>query len=135
MLSDSTGHLFIESKTKRLRMSAKALLDAAALDKDLSVMASAIAQLYKNILDALSGLTRWVPDRRPIYPIVLTLDDWFMFSPPIQETLDNHVRRRLADAEIEEKMIEEMPYTIASAHEFEIASQIIAQITISGSRA
>src|ERR1700730_1364259 len=35
ILSDSTGHLFIESKTKRLTVDAKTRSDAVALDKDL----------------------------------------------------------------------------------------------------
>jgi hypothetical protein len=84
-LSDATGHLFIESKTKRLTVGAKTLGDPAALDKDLSVMATAIVQHYRNIRDALDSKTRWVPDKRPLYPMILTLEDWFMFSPRVRD--------------------------------------------------
>jgi hypothetical protein len=131
ILSDSTGHLFIESKTKRLTVDAKTRSDSAALDKDLVVMATAVVQHYGNIRDALDGKTTWVPDGLPVYPLVLTLEDWFIFSPRVDEMLNNQVCRLLADAGIPEQVLDEMPYTIASAHEFEIASQIITQVGIS----
>jgi hypothetical protein len=131
VLSDSTGHLFIESKTKRLTVSAKTLSDAAALDKDLVVMAMAIVQHYRNIRDARDGKTTWVPDGLPVFPLVLTLEDWFIISPQIDAMLHRHVCRLLADAGIPEQVLGEMPYTIASAHELEIASQVIAQVGIS----
>jgi hypothetical protein len=130
VLSDSTGHLFIESKTKRLTVNAKTLSDAAALDKDLIVMATAIVQHYRNIRDALDGKTKWVPDGLAVFPLVLTLEDWFILSPRIDEMLNENVRRLLADAGIPGEVLEEMPYTIASAHEFEIASQVIAQVGV-----
>jgi hypothetical protein len=130
ILSDDTGHLFIESKTKRLTLAARTLVEAAALDKDLSVMAAAIVQHYRNIQDALEGKTKWVPDRRPVYPMLLTLEDWFMFSPRAHEMLSEHVRRLLRGTGISEQVLEDMPYTIASAHEFEATSQVIAQVGI-----
>lgn len=131
VLSDSTGHLFIESKTKRLTLNAKTLSDAVALDKDLVVMATAIVQHYRNIRDALDGKTKWVPDGLPVYPLVLTLEDWFIFSPRINEMLSAHVRRLLTEEGVPEQVLQEMPYTVASANEFEIASQVIAQVGIS----
>jgi len=130
VLSDNTGHLFIESKTKRLTVNAKTLSDAVALDKDLVVLATAIVQHYRNIRDALDGKTKWVPDGLPVYPLVLTLEDWFIFSPWVNEMLNKHVRRLLADMCIPEQALEEMPYTIASVLEFEIASQVISQVSI-----
>jgi hypothetical protein len=130
VLSDNTGHLFIESKTKRLTVSAKTLSDTIALDKDLVTMATAITQHYRNIRDALDGKTKWMPDGLPIYPIILTLEDWFIFSPRIDEMLNSHIHRLLADAGISRQVLAEMPFTVASVHEFEITSQIIAQVGI-----
>jgi hypothetical protein len=130
LLSDRTGHLFIECKAKRLTLNAKTLSAPEALDKDLDVMAKAIVQHYRNIEDALKSKTRWVPDDLPIYPLILTLEDWFIISPRVLEKLNKHVRRLLSQAGIDMKVLEEMPYTIASAHEFEITSQIIAQVGI-----
>ena len=121
ILSDETGHIFIESKTKRLTVNAKTLADAVALDKDVIVMAEAIIQHYKNIRDALAGKAKWRSDRLPIYPTILTLEDWFILSPRVDEMLKNHVRKMLAAAAIQESVLDEMPYTIASSHEFELA--------------
>jgi hypothetical protein len=62
--------------------------------------------------------------------LVLTLEDWFIFSPRVAEMLSKHVCRLMAEAGIPKKVLVEMPYTIASAHEFEITSQVIAQVGI-----
>jgi hypothetical protein len=131
ILSDNTGHLFIESKTKRLTLSAKTLSDTAALEKDLVVMAAAVVQHYRNVRDALDAKTKWIPDGLPIYPVILTLEDWFIFSPRIDEILKSHISRLLTEAGIPHQVLAEMPFTVASAHEFEITSQIIAQVGIS----
>lgn len=130
ILTDDTGHLFIEAKTKRLTLNAKNLSDTEALEKDLAVMANAIVQHYQNIRDALNGKTKWVPNDIPIYPLVLTLEDWFIFTPRVDEILQTQLRQRLAEQSIPEKILEEMPYIIASVHEFEIVSQVIAQVGI-----
>ena len=130
VLSDETGHIFIESKTKRLTVNAKTLADALALDKDLAIMATAIVQHYRNIRDALEEKTKWKPDGLPIYPMILTLEDWFIFSPRVDEMLKKHIRQMLAEAKIPERVLDEMPYTVASAHEFELAIQVIAQLNI-----
>jgi hypothetical protein len=130
VLSDSTGHLFIESKTKRLTKQAKTLSDTRALSNDLDVMATAIVQHYRNILDALSGKTDWPQDGKPLYPLVLTFEDWFLFSPRADEILQAHIRRRLDEANIPQDVLGKMPFTIASAEEFEIASQVIARTGI-----
>ncbi|MGB7097763.1 MAG: hypothetical protein WBD95_03225 [Xanthobacteraceae bacterium] len=130
VVSDKTAHLFIESKTKRLTVGAKTMADAVALDKDLSVMAEAIVQHYKNIQRALDGRTGWRPDGLPIYPMILTLEDWFFLSPRVDEMLERHLRQKLAEAEIPDSVFNDVPYTIASSHEFELAIQVVAQLDI-----
>ena len=127
ILSDSTGHLFIESKTKRLTKQAKIRSDTVALSSDLDVMATAIVQHYRNISDALGGRTDWQQDGKPIYPLVLTLENWLLFTPLVDELLRDHVRRRLGEANIAMDVLTKMPFTVASAEEFEIASQLIAR--------
>jgi hypothetical protein len=62
--------------------------------------------------------------------MVLTLEDWFIFSPRVNEMLKKHVRHMLAETNMPEQILDEMPYTIASAHEFELAIQVIAQLGI-----
>lgn len=130
VLSDGSGHLFIETKTKRLRVDAKTLSDTTVLDKDLVAMAEAVVQNYRNIRDALDGKTQWVPDGLPVYPLVLTLEDWFIFSPRVSQMLEKHVLDLLDHEGLPASIIDEMPYTVASAHEFEIVVQIVAQTGI-----
>jgi hypothetical protein len=130
IVSDQTGHLFIESKTKRLTLNAKTLSDDPALDKDLKVMAQAIVQTYRNIKDALEKKTWWPPDALPIYPMILTLDDWFIFTPHVESMLEAHVKRLFAKEGLSEAMLNQMQYTIASSRDFEMALQIVAQVGI-----
>ena len=130
VVSDSGGHLFIECKTKRLRLDAKTRCDAESLQKDVAVLAKAIAQHYRNIRDAIDAKTDWTPDDRPIYSLILTMEDWFIFSPHIDDLLNSHVKRLLGEARFDLSLLDEMPFTIASAHEFEIAIQIIGEMGI-----
>ncbi len=76
-------------------------------------------------------MTKWRYDLLPVYPIILTLEDWFIFSPRVDEMLERHVRKMLAEAGIPDTVLNDMPYTIASSHEFELAIQIVAQLDIS----
>ncbi len=130
VLSDDTGHLFIEAKTKRLTLGAKIRSVNDDLDRDLVTMATAIVQHYQNILRALDGKTRWKPDGLPIYPLILTLEDWFIFSPTVVNILNNQVGRLLHERDVSKQVLTDMPFTIVSAHEFEAASQVIAQVGV-----
>ena len=93
-------------------------------------MAAAIVQHYQNILRALDRKTRWKPDGLPIYPLILTLEDFFIFSPSVVDILNKHVRRLLHERGVSEQVLTDMAFTIASAHEFEAASQVIAQVGV-----
>jgi hypothetical protein len=130
ILSDDSGHLFIECKTKRLTLMARFLTDIDALKRDVDVMAAAIVQLYKNIGDAKAGITHWKPDERPIYPLIVTLEDWYLVSPKVRDILRESLRRCLALAGIGEQVLIDHPYTIASSAEFELVSQVIEQVGI-----
>ena len=130
ILSDDTGHMFIETKTKRMTLDARTLLDTAALSTDLAVIAEAVVQHYKNIWDALEGRTSWKKDDLPVYPIIMTLEDLYIFSPRVDEMLRDHVLRLLAAGGLSADLPTTMPYTIMSVTEFETVSQVIAQVGI-----
>lgn len=130
VLSDRTGHLYIESKTKRLSLNAKTQSDPDALDRDLLIMAKAIAQHYRNIQAVIDGRTNLQHDGLPIFPVVLTLENWLIFGPRVHEMLERHVRRLLNEAGMASQVLEDMPYTVMSASDLEIGGQIIAQVGI-----
>jgi hypothetical protein len=118
IVSDRTGHLFFECKTKRVRLEAKMAGDVAAVEGQLDAMAKFVVQLYKNIRDAERGLTAWRPDRLPIYPVVLTLEDWHLFAPWMVAKLNALIVAALQKAAIPEAVLQEMPYTITSVDDF-----------------
>lgn len=130
VVSDGTGHLFIECKTKRLSLGAKNVTDEAAVAKDLAAMSQAVVQTYKNIRDAVDGLTTWRPDGQAIYPLIVTLEDWHLFSTRFTSRLYEEIREALTAADINADIVDEMPYSIASASELETLLQVVAASSI-----
>lgn len=94
-------------------------------------MAGYIVQHYKNINDALLGLTAWKPNGRPVYPLIVTLEPWWIFNPTIRGALEEQIKLKLAKEEIGEEVLEQMPYTIASIDEAERGFHVLAEIGIS----
>ena len=132
IVSDQTGHLFIECKTRRLRHDAKFIVDNGGLDAALDSMAKSIVQNYRNINEALYGKTKWKPDGLPIYPLIVTLEYWYIFSPPVNEALTVRVHARLDYYNIDHSVLDNMPYVVASADEFETAIRISSKTGLAG---
>lgn len=130
IVSDMSGHIFIECKTRRLRQDAKFVTEGGGLEAALDAMAGFIVQHYRNIDEALAGKTDWVPDGKPVFPLIVTLEDWWIFSPPIIKILTDCIHVRLAKAGLSVALLDEMPYAIASTDEFETAVQIMSRTGI-----
>lgn len=126
IVSDHSGHLFFECKTKRLSLGAKNLTDPEAVKKDFGVLARAIVQNYKNIIDAKKGVTAWRPDDRPVFPVVVTLEEWYLFSNHLTSQLREGVQQQLAQEALDPELVHAMPYFIASVAELENALQVVA---------
>jgi hypothetical protein len=76
ILSDRTADLFIECKTKRVRLESKASLSSQSFHKDIETMAEIVVQVYKALADAKSGLyPHWKSRSLPIYPLIVTLQE------------------------------------------------------------
>lgn len=129
IVSDTSGHIMFECKTRRLRVDAKAMADGEALTKSIDDLAAIVVQHYKNLHDALQGLTHWRPNGKPIYMFVVTLEDWYLFAPHVTEQLDNLVRERLSKLRLE-SLLNSSPFVVTSVAELETAGQAIAQIGI-----
>jgi hypothetical protein len=127
---DDTANLFIECKTKRLRLDAKFILSGTGLHDAMDALGGYIVQHYKNIIDALAGKTRWQRNERPSFALITTLEDWWIFSPPVVAALDESVERHLAKANIEKQILTRVPYAVASIDEVELGCQIIAEVGI-----
>jgi hypothetical protein len=129
-LSDETAHLFIECKTKRLTLGSRTHCDVSALEKDVCVLAESVVQNYRNIQDVLDGKTDWVVDQRPVFSIILLMEDWFIISPKVSEMLNASINRLLLAIGLPTDLPQRIPYVIASANDFEIACQVVAQTGI-----
>jgi hypothetical protein len=130
ILSDTTGHVFIEAKTKRLTLVSRMRPDTATLGKDLLILAKAVVQHYRNIIRALEGKSRWINDGQPVHPLVLTLEDLFIITPTFSRLLHAHIVQLLDESGVSQSILDDMPYTIASVSEFEATSQILSQVGI-----
>jgi hypothetical protein len=132
IISDDTGHLFVECKTKRPTVRAKmAIASTEALDEELGKMASFVVQTYKALVDAQAGhYPHWKPDGNPTHPIVVTLEDWLAFGDRILLEIDRQVRSGLAARGIDAAICDQHPFSICSVAEFEKVIQVIEQVGI-----
>jgi len=127
---DETANIFIECKTKRLRQDAKFIVSGTGLSDAMDALGSYVVQHYKNIIDALAGKTKWRPNEKPSFAIIVTLEDWWIFTPPIVSLLDESVTRHLVEAGIDKSILERVPFAVASIDELEIGCQIMAETGI-----
>ena len=130
ILKDNTGAICIECKTKRLRWDAKFNIDNEDIASELENMAKFIVQNYKNIEDIKTRRTNWQYDGCPIYPVIITLEDWFLLNPVILKELDQKVCLLLTNEGIDQKVLKEMPYSVIPVGDTEIIFQIINHIGI-----
>jgi ribosomal protein L30/L7E len=132
IVQDSSAVLFVEAKTKRLVVQAKIDLESRSkLEAELNKLADSVVQLYKTLKDALDGqYPHWQPSAINVYPVVVTLEEWFPQGPIIHQTLDNRVRQEMKRLNLDLAMLDVMPYSVASADDFEMAMQVMAQRSI-----
>jgi hypothetical protein len=125
---DESGTLFVECKTKRLTTAAKAgLFDTTELESELGKIADAVVQVYKTMEDFKNGLYRRVKYRssKVLYPMVVTLEDWFIYGDIIINKLDECVISRLKKTGLAEDLIVTNPYCVISAEAFEMFTFIV----------
>jgi len=111
IVSDATGNIFIDCKTRRMKQGAKETAEGETLEKSLDELANAIVQLYANIDDATKGLSKWIPNGRPIYPFVVTYEDWYLFTPQVVNQLNECMQRQLEAAQLPKTLTEMMPFS------------------------
>ena len=125
--------LFIEAKTKRMAMEARVeIISQAALSVELGKMAEIIVQVYRSIRDYREGHYPGYPFKkeRQIFPIIVTLEDWLLMGTRLLSELDSKVKAGLVSEGIPAAFLDEMPYTVCSAQEFENAIQVMEAASI-----
>ncbi len=128
IVEDSSASLFVECKAKRMIVQAKIDLNSTeALDKELKTLSSFICQAYRTLSDALGGhYPHWKFRDLPIYPVIVTLDDWYVFGPATLGKVDKFVRETLEAEGVELSLLDKYPYTLCAVHEFEVGTQVMA---------
>ncbi len=129
IITDKDSVLFIECKTKRMRLDSKSSLEITeSLESDLKKMADFIGQLYKTYLDYKNNLypTLKFDEAKTFYPLVLTLEDWYI---NINHILLDKVKGFVVDYfnanNLDLTLLDKFPYHIRCASEFERHIQLI----------
>lgn len=128
IVSSGDEVVFIECKTKRLRLPSKTLVSySETLDDDIDFIVAAVMQLYKVIHHYVQGDIPGLSfsSHKKIIPIVVTLEEWFAGGPDIKEKLDLAIRSKLEDNQISSDVLEQWPYHSYSIDKFEIDSQMM----------
>ena len=125
---DSSAAMLVECKAKRLSLKARYQFEEDALIKEVDLLAKFIVQNYKNLCDVVAGYTDWKCCSRELYPVVVTLSDWFLFGPSIFERIDEVVRDLLQEAGLSTDLLARYPYTVMSVEEYEITIQVVSQV-------
>ncbi len=133
VIESKTCALFVECKSKRLTWRAKtAFEDIAELEEDLTYLATAITQTYKTILDYQAGMYEHVellPEMR-IFPVVITLENWFVFGETMLNPIREEVERQLTEYGIDLQVLTDMPYSIWATEDAEDALQVVNEVGI-----
>lgn len=114
IIADDSGCLYIECKAAQIRKEARVASTLADLAHGLQPMALAVAQNAENILDVVESRTSWDPSGRPAYSLIVTLEDWVIFSPTAVEELRRLAGERLAQRGLDPALLDRFPFSTTS---------------------
>ncbi len=129
IVADETASLFIEVKLLKMGKAAKEYLAPdASVTIQLKKLAKAIGQVYATLSDALDGAyPHWKPNENPIHPIIVTMDNWNLFTHTTHGDLS-----ALVSDDLDRRGIDRAYTCQASvcANELEVAVQVMHQTGI-----
>lgn len=124
---ESDAVVFIECKTRRMSYSGKTTLTEQIIDNEIEKMLMYVMQVYHTILDYKSNLYPnmiYDPDK-PIYPLIVTLEDWYFFGDKTYRMLNDKVKKQFEIEGISETLLEKSPYSICSIDELDSIAQVV----------
>lgn len=131
IVSSSDVIVFIECKTKRLRIASKTLASfSKTLDEDVDFIAKGLLQLYKVIDHYIEGNIPGLPfdAHKAIIPILLTFEEGFVGGPDIKEKINLAIKNLLEQAQLSPEVLNKWPYHCYSIDKFEVDSQIMFDV-------
>lgn len=125
IIQDDTATVFLECKASRLKARAKVdLHDTATIDGEVDRLAGFIVQVYATMADAIGGAYRqWRPNGSPVYPLVVTLDEWLPSGRSLIHRLEAKVREGLQARDLPPALLTDHPFSLCSLYEFEAAAR------------
>lgn len=132
ILGDDTASLFVEVKLLKMgRATKEVLAPDDAITNQLKKLAKAIGQVYATLRDALNqAYPKWKPYGKPVYPIIVTFDNWAISANKMASDFAGLVENELARRDIELTILSDHPYVVCNANEFEAAIQVMHQVGI-----
>lgn len=133
-VSDPTGHVFVECKTKRLRLDAKLSSESPPIEDEIKTLAKFFVQNYKNINDALNGSdSDFDANGLPVFCVVVTLENWRLDLPKLKDRLDFLIQEGVSLERLPPSITKDHPYTLLSTQQFERYFQDVARQGIGAS--
>lgn len=133
IVEDKMGVLFIECKVLRLgKLARSRMAPSPETDHEYAKLAKAICQIYQTLQDAIDGhYPNWASSTKHIYPLIVTMDDWNLFTHETQNALTEMALSEMKRRNLNPDLLDNFPYKICHIREFERAMQVMAQAGIS----
>lgn len=112
---------YIECKAKRLALPGRVAEKVEDLRREIGHLAEAVLQNYRNIDRSIRRPDASFGTDARVFSIVVTLEDWLLFSPITTQMLDEMVTDGLRDAGFSTDLRERAPYLIFGAESFQHA--------------
>jgi len=132
IIEDDTASLFVEVKLLKMGNAAKVYLAPQdAVTNQFKKLAKAIGQVYATLRDATEGqYPSWKPNGKPVHPVIVTMDNWNLFTHTVQGLLDDLVGKELDRRGIERTILQTNRYVVCCANDFEMAIQVMHEVGI-----
>jgi hypothetical protein len=131
IISSAEELVFIECKTKRLRLPSKRIESVElTLEEDRNAIAAAVLQLYK-VYDNYSKnqITDLSFDPQLKFtPIVLTLEEWYAGGPGMDDRIEEAVKRLLLENGLSDLLVEDHKFKVYSIASFESDVQLMFEM-------
>ncbi|MFY2042723.1 hypothetical protein ACOTJN_28505 [Achromobacter xylosoxidans] len=129
ILTDGTANLFIECKATRIKAEAVGAESHSDVQATVARLADMVVQNYRNISEALSGITDWPKNTLPTFSLITTLEDFITFGSAVAGPVREKVVEGLKAKGLSGQLVERIPYSLVSAAEFEGICSVLNEHT------
>lgn len=130
IIMDNTGSLFVECKAARTHYRGISdLTDHRFIEGEFERVRRFTVQLYKSMDSALRGeYPNWKPNGQPVYPIIVTLEDWQTFGIHVDRLVIDPLKADLTAQGIDSTIVDRHPPSFCAIDTFEMAANVCNMI-------